>query len=108
MRPEDVERWKGVVDLASTGVERVTGLVEKHHRRAAGRVFATLDAVPVVAPPARVVRAVHDAVLSVTYGAILGTNRAIRTVGVVATDLLGDAPGGTQPGAGDDGPGAAR
>jgi len=81
MDDHDRQRLQGLVDLAHVGVDEVTSLVERHHRRATNRTFDVLEAVPGVAAPARVVRLLHDATLTVTYGAIRGVNGLVAAAG---------------------------
>ena len=75
----DSEAWtrlRGLKRLIHDGVERGTDFVEKHHRHTAGKPFQVLESIEPIAAPIRVVRSVHDGVLSLTYGSIRAINRA--------------------------------
>jgi len=85
----DREAWnrlRGLKRLAHDGVKRGAEFVEKHHRHAADKPFQVLESIAPIAAPTRVVRSVHDGVLSLTYGSI----RAINQVAEVADSWLVD------------------
>jgi len=75
----DREAWnrlRGLKRLVHDGVKRGAEFVEKHHRHAAEKPFQVLESIKPIAAPTRVVRSVHDGVLSLTYGSIRAINRA--------------------------------
>ena len=85
----DREAWnrlRGLKRLVHDGVKRGAEFVEKHHRHAADKPFQVLESIAPIAAPTRVVRSVHDGVLSLTYGSI----RAINQVTEVADSWLFD------------------
>ncbi len=72
------DRLRGFRRLIHDGVERTASFVEKHHRHAAGKPFRVLESIPPIAAPTKVVRMIHDGVLSLTYGSIRMVNRAVE------------------------------
>jgi len=87
----DEENWKrlrGLKRLLHDGVERGADFVEKHHRHAAAKPFAVLEAIEPIAAPTKAVRRVHDGVLSLTYGAIRTINRATEVADEWAVECL--------------------
>jgi hypothetical protein len=86
MNEEAWKRLKGLSRLIHDGVKRGADFVEKHHRYAAEKPFQVLESIKPIAAPTRVVRSVHDGVLSLTYGSI----RAINQAAEVADDWLVD------------------
>jgi hypothetical protein len=86
MNEEAWKRLKGLSRLIHDGVKRGADFVEKHHRHAAEKPFQVLESIKPIAAPTRVVRSVHDGVLSLTYGSI----RAINQAAEVADDWLVD------------------
>ena len=76
MDREDWKRLRGLKRLVHDGVKRGAEFVEKHHRRAAEKPFQVLESIKPIAVPTRVVRSVHDGVLSLTYGSIRAINQA--------------------------------
>ena len=95
----DKEGWgrlKGFKDLIHDGVERGADFVEKHHRHAADKPFRVLESIKPIAPPTRIVRSIHDGVLSITYGGIRAVNRATKWVDDWAVDRLAPADDGDE------------
>ncbi len=86
MDRESWRRIKGLRRLIHDGVERGADFIEKHHRNAAKKPFQMIESITPIAAPTRVVRSVHDGVLSLTYGSI----RAINRVTEVADSWIAD------------------
>jgi hypothetical protein len=78
-------RLKGVKDLVEDAVHHGATAVEKVHRGVASRPFDVLEAVPIVAVPARGVRLVHDTITATVYASIRVMN---RLVGAVADEVI--------------------
>ncbi len=75
MNNEDWKRLSGLNRLINDGVRIGADFVEKHHRQAAEKPFRVLQSIAAIAGPARVVRGIHDGVLSITYGGIRAINQ---------------------------------
>ncbi len=88
MNDEDWKRIKGFKRLIHDGVDRGATFVEKHHRHAAKKPFQVIESIKPIAAPTRVVRSVHDGVLSLTYGSIRAINRATEVADVWVVDKL--------------------
>ena len=87
----DREAWnrlRGLKCLVHDGVKRGAEFVEMHHRHAAERPFQVLESIKPVAVPTRVVRSVHDGVLSLTYGSIRAINWATEVADGWVIDRL--------------------
>lgn len=87
----DEQGWKrvrGLKRLIHDGVERGAAFVEKHHRHAAAKPFRLLESITPIAAPTRVVRTVHDGVLTLAYGGIRLLNRAAETADEWLVDRL--------------------
>jgi hypothetical protein len=87
----DKEGWRrlnGFRRLIHDGVERGADFVEQHHRHAAKKPFQVLESIKPTAPPTRVVRSIHDGVLSLTYGTIRAINQAAGTASGWVVDTL--------------------
>ena len=91
MDREDWRRIKGLRRLIHDGVERGADFVEKHHRHAARKPFQVLESIKPIATPTRVVRSVHDGVLSLTYGSIRAINQAAEKTSGWVMDRLAPA-----------------
>lgn len=76
MSREAIRRWRGLVAITSDGVVAASHAVERVHLETARRPFGVLAMVPVVAPPAAVVHAVHDGTVSAVHALIRVTARA--------------------------------
>ena len=76
MDRETWNRLRGLRRLVHDGVKHGAEFVEKHHRHAAEKPFQVLESIGPIAAPTRVVRSVHDGVLSLTYGSIRVINHA--------------------------------
>jgi len=98
MDKEDWKRLKGLRRLIHEGVGRGADFVEKHHRHAARRSFQVLESVRPIATPTKIVRTVHDGVLSLTYGSIRVINQAAEKSSgwVVARLAPPDEPDGRE------------
>ena len=93
-------RLRGLRRLLHDGVRQGADFVEKHHRHAAGKPFAVLESIPLIAAPTRVVHGIHDGVLSLSYGGIRTINHAVEAADHWLVDRLdpaaddpGDDPG---------------
>ena len=87
----DREAWnrlRGLKRLVHDGVKRGAGFVEKHHRHAAEKPFQVLESIHPIATPTRVVRGIHDGVLSFTYGSIRAINQATEVADTWIVDKL--------------------
>lgn len=85
---EDWRRIRGLKRLIHDGVRLGSEFVEKHHRHAADRPFAVLESIEAVAAPVRIVHAVHDGVIAMSYGSIRVVNKATAGVGDWVIDQL--------------------
>ena len=72
-----MKRWRGLRELVTTAVDAGTTSVEKVQLGLAKRTFDVLEAIPVVAPPARVVHVVHDVSVRSVYSTIRMVNRGV-------------------------------
>jgi len=88
MDKEGWKRLKGLRRLIHEGVGRGADFVEKHHRHAAKKPFQVLESITLIAAPTRVVRSVHDGVLSLTYGSIHAINQATEVADSWIADRL--------------------
>jgi hypothetical protein len=93
------DRLRGLRALLEDAVAHGTSAVERVHKATAARPFAVLDEIPPLALPARGVRVVHDATVSVVYGSIRQVNRLVGAglalaidvaEGAAVTDALGE------------------
>ena len=88
MDRESWRRIKGLRRLIHDGVGRGAAFVEKHHRHAAQKPFQVLESIKPITAPTRVVRSVHDGVLSLTYGSIRAINQAADVTSGWVVDRL--------------------
>jgi len=105
MDEETLRRLRGFKRLIHDGVERGATFVEKHHRHAARKPFQILESIKPIAAPTRVVRSVHDIVLSLTYGSIRAINQATEVADDWVVDRLAPVDHGDErehPGAASD------
>ena len=77
MDKQSLDRWRGLEQLLHDGVEIGATTVESYHRKAASKPFDILESIEAIAVPTRIVRTVHDGILSLTYGSIRTINRAL-------------------------------
>lgn len=82
------KRLRGLKRLVHDGVEHGANFVEKHHRHAADKPFTILESIQPIAAPTKLVRAVHDGVLTLTYGSIRVVNKATEAVDDWVVDRL--------------------
>jgi len=88
MNEEAWKRLRGLKRLIHDGVKRGADFVEKHHRHTAEKPFQVLESIKPIAGPTRVVRSVHDGVLSLTYGSIRAINQATEVADSWVVDRL--------------------
>ena len=88
MDRESWRRIKGLRRLIHDGVERGADFIEKHHRHVAKNPFQVLESITPIAAPTRVVRSVHDGVLSLTYGSIHAINQVTEMADGWIADML--------------------
>jgi len=88
MDRESWRRIKGLRRLIHDGVGRGADFVEKHHRHAAKKPFQVLESITSIAAPTRVVRSVHDGVVSLTYSSIRAINQAAEKTSGWVVDTL--------------------
>lgn len=81
-----MKRLRGLKDLLVEAVEGGATALERLQKDAAATPFRVLEAVPALGPAARVVHAVHDASVSLAYGAVRGVTRAVGAGADVALD----------------------
>ena len=96
MDKEDWKRLRGFKRLIHDGVERGADFVEKHHRHAAEKPFQVLESITPIAVPTRIVRAIHDGVLWLTYGSIRAVNQAAEVADDWVVDRLEPAGDGDE------------
>ena len=95
----DRETWKrirGLKRLIHDGVKIGADFVEKHHRHTAKKPFQVLESIKPIAASTRIVRSVHDGVLSLTYGSIRAINQAAEMTSAWVVDRLAQADGGDE------------
>ena len=88
-----MKRWQGSKDLLFDAIEETTNLVERTHASVARRSFRPLTAIEPLAPWARTVQAVHDAVAAGSYAGVRAASRGVGRLldagsGLVASELL--------------------
>ena len=74
------DRWRGLVALGRDLVDSSASEIEKVHLATAARTFTVLEAIGPLRAPAHLVRGLHDASVSATYGAVRGVTRAVAAV----------------------------
>jgi len=112
----DWNKLRGFKRLLHDGVREGASFVEKHHRHAANKPFDVLEAIPPVALPTKVVRAIHDGVVTAVYTTIRGVNDITERVDDWVVDQLEAAdadathelPTSAEPDAGDGEPTSGR
>jgi hypothetical protein len=77
IRPKTTNRLRGLAALLTDAVAHGASAIERVHMATASRPFVILEAIPVVAPPTRVVRFFHDTTVKGVYGAIRLVTRAV-------------------------------
>lgn len=83
----DLSRWRGLVTLVGEVVEHGSRSVEEIHKVTASRGFAIAGLLPVAEEPLRVIRAVHDTSVSLTYAGVRGVTQVVKTTLTVALDV---------------------
>jgi hypothetical protein len=73
----DIERWRGAAALLRDAVEHGSRAVQRVQLETARRPFAIIASIPVVAGPARVVHAAHDASVTAVHETIRLVNGAV-------------------------------
>ncbi|MGZ6126482.1 MAG: hypothetical protein ACXWLR_16045 [Myxococcales bacterium] len=86
MTTTTLKRLRGVAALLGEAMEQGTLAIEGLHKGTAARPFAILERIPPTAPPARLIRVVHDGVSSVVYGIVRGSGRLMRKAVSLAFD----------------------
>jgi hypothetical protein len=92
MDQQSLERWRGLEQLLHDGVEIGATTVESYHRRASARPFDILESIKPIAVPTRIVRVIHDGILTLSYGSIRTINRGtamLRNVRIQSPDSSG-------------------
>jgi hypothetical protein len=84
----NVKRWRGLRALIGDAVEHGSSAIERVHLATAGRTFAVLEQIPVIAEPARAIHQIHDTVVANTYGTIREVNRVVGDAIDAALDQL--------------------
>ena len=74
-----LKRWRGLVALIRDGVEHGSRAVEKVHLEISERTFTVLEAIPGVAPPARIVHEVHHTFVRSTHAIVRGVSHGVTT-----------------------------
>ena len=74
-----LKRWRGLVALVRDGVEHGSRAVEKVHLEISERTFTILEAIPVVAEPARLVHEVHHTFVKGTHAVVRGVSHGVTT-----------------------------
>lgn len=74
---KDVKRWKGLRALIGDAVEHGASAIERVHIATAKRPFTVMEQIPGIAEPVKGIHAVHDIIVTNTYGAVRLVNRAV-------------------------------
>ena len=83
----NMNRLRGLRALLEDAVEHGASAVERVHRATAARPFDVLDQLPPIAPAARGVRVIHDAMVSGVYETIRRVNHLVGATLSTAIDL---------------------
>ena len=75
-----VKQIRGLLQLVKDGVLSGSKVVETVEKGYASRTYAILEAVPIVAGPAKAVHFVHDLARSTTHGTIRGVTEVVVAV----------------------------
>lgn len=95
----NVELFRGLQSLLEVAIDQGASAVERVHLATSARTFVVLDAIPIVAEPAALVRTVHDAVVATSYAATRGVNRIVGIAIRAGLDLAWDEPRAALPSA---------
>ena len=74
---KDVKKWKGLRALIGDAVEHGASAIERVHIATAARPFTVMEQIPGLTEPVKGIHAVHDVIVSNTYGAVRLVNRAL-------------------------------
>lgn len=83
----DLSRLRGLVTLLGEVVEHGSRAVEDIHTVTAQRGFAVAELFPVPEEPLKIIRAVHDTSVSLTYASVRGVTHVVKTTLTVALDV---------------------
>ena len=97
---KDVKRWKGLRALIGDAVEHGASAIERVHVATANRPFTVMEQIPGIAEPVKGIHAVHDIIVTNTYGAVRLVNRAVGQALDAALDAVDEPtePNETNPG----------
>lgn len=87
---KDVKRWKGLRALIGDAVEHGASAIERVHVATAKRPFTVMEQIPGLAEPVKGIHAVHDAIVTNTYGAVRLVNRAVGQALDAALDAVAE------------------
>ncbi len=87
-----VKQIRGLLQLVRDGVLQGSKAVETIEKGYATRTYAIIEAVPIVAGPARAVRLVHDLARSTTHGTIRGVTEVVAAVADGALAAIDEDP----------------
>jgi hypothetical protein len=85
----DLAKWRGVGSLVVDALEHGSRAVERIQLETAGRPFAVLERIPVVAGVGRAVRVAHTAIVTTTHAAVRLVGQAVGTaieLGLIAAE----------------------
>lgn len=85
---KEVKRWKGLRALIGDAVEHGASAIERVHVATASRPFTVMEQIPGIAEPVKSIRAVHDIIVTNTYGAVRLVNRAVGQALDAALDAV--------------------
>jgi hypothetical protein len=88
----DVSRWRGIKAMVTDAVEHGSRAVEILQKQGAARPFAMLEAIPALAAPAGLVRAVHDYAVTTTHEGIRFVNQVVGGLLDGVLDTVEQAP----------------
>ncbi len=81
MDEQSWQRLRGLRRLLHGVVDLGADLIEKHHRHTAAKPFQVLESIAPIAVPVRIVRVIHDGVLTLTYGGIHAVHHLTAAAG---------------------------
>lgn len=81
-RKRSLSRVRGLVTLLRDGVVHGSHAIEDVTRRTADRTYDILEAIPVIAAPAKVVHVVHDLATTTTFATV----RAVTELSAAVVD----------------------
>lgn len=91
---QTIQRWRGLAALVHEAVDAGSRAIERVHLDTAGRPFAILEQVPVVAAPSKLVHVVHDAIVTTTYAGVRLVNTAVGKAAELVLDRVEAPPTG--------------